>query len=106
MMSKASQLLLTAMVALVAAGVAALAFALLPLLLFVIIVVACTALALAVWRRICRERRQAERKAAADAQAARLAELRREADALKAREQAVETVQLAVIEDFRREYGL
>jgi ABC-type bacteriocin/lantibiotic exporter with double-glycine peptidase domain len=106
MMPKASRLLFTAMVALVVAGLAALAVVLLPLIWFVVALMVCAVLSLAVRGKIRRERRHAERKAAADAQAARLTELQRQADTLRARERAVEKAQLNVMEDFRREYGL
>lgn len=105
-MRNASQLLLTVTVSLIAAGVAALAFALLPPVFFVVGMVGCTALALAVWGTVRRDGRHAVQKAAADANAARLTERQRKVDTLKAREQALEKAQLAVIADFRGQYGL
>jgi hypothetical protein len=50
--------------------------------------------------------RLAQREATEEAQAARLADLNRRADALKARERAAEDAQMAVLQSFRREHGL
>lgn len=97
---------LTIAVALVAAGAAALGFAVLPLAWFVALFMLCALLASAAAGLARRRRQRAARKAVADAQAARLAQLRQRVQTTKARERALEKAQLAVIENFRREYGL
>ena len=101
-----ARILQTTALALVAAGIAALAFALVSLLWFVVGVVVSGALALIAEVVARRGARRTKREDAAQAHAARLAELTRKADALKARERAVERAQMEVLEGFRREYGL
>jgi membrane protein required for beta-lactamase induction len=91
---------------LLAAGLAALAFAALSLLWFVVGVVLCGTLALVAEVLARRDAARAKHEEAARAHAARLAELRRTSDTLKARERAVERVQMEVLEGVRREHGL
>lgn len=90
---------------LLAAGLAALAFAALPLLWFVVGVVLCGTLALLAEVLARRAAARTEHEETAQARATRLAELTRKADALKARERAVERAQMEVLEGFRREHG-
>ena len=90
-----SQLQATAL-ALVAAGIAALAFALVSLLWFVVGVVVSGALALIAEVVARRGARRTKREDAAQAHAARLAELTGKADVLKARERAIERAQMEV----------
>ncbi len=101
MMRSAIRLLLTVATAVVAAGVAALALALLPLVWVVAVLLSCTGLGLAAAAWIHRDRARAQRKAIEEAQAARLADLNRRADALQARERGVENAQTGVLESFR-----
>ena len=91
---------------LLAAGLAALAFAALSPLWFVVSVVLCGTLALTAEVLARRDAARTKREETAQARAARLAELKRESDALKAREGAVERAQMEVLEGFRREHGL
>lgn len=92
--------------ALLAAGTAALALAVLPLLWFVFAVVLCGVLAVGGEVLARREATRAKNEEATQAHAARLAELKRKSDSLKARERAVEQAQMEVLEGFRREHGL
>ena len=101
-----ARLLQATALALVAAGIAALAFALVSLLWFVVGVVVSGVLASIAEVVARRGARRTKREDAAQANAARLAELTRKADALKARERAVERAQMEVLEGFRREHGL
>ena len=91
---------------LLAAGIAALAFAALSLLWFVVGVVLCGTLAVVAEVLARRDADRTKREETAQAHAARLAELKRTADTLKAREHAVERAQMEVLEGFRREHGL
>ena len=91
---------------LLAAGLAALAFAALSLLWFVVGVVLCGTLAVVAEVLARRDADRTKREETAQAHAARLAELKRTADTLKAREHAVERAQMEVLEGFRREHGL
>lgn len=91
---------------LLAAGLAALAFAALSLLWFVVGVVLCGTLALVAEVLARRDAARTKREEAAQAHAARLAELDRKSDALKTRERAVERAQMEVLEGFHRKHGL
>lgn len=91
---------------LLAAGVAALAFAVLSLLWFVVGVVLCGTLALVAEVLARRDAARTKHGETARAHAARLAELKRTSASLKARERAVERAQMEVLEGFRREHGL
>jgi hypothetical protein len=106
MMRSANRLLLTATIAFVAAGGAALVLLLLPLVWFVAVLLSCAVFALAAAAWIRRDRARAQREAIEEAHAARLADLNRQADALKARERAIENAQMSVLRSFRREHGL
>ena len=91
---------------LLAAGLAALAFAALSLLWFVVGVVLCGTLAVVAEVLARRDAARTKREEAAKAHAAWLAELKRTADTLKAREHAVERAQMEVLEGFRQEHGV
>jgi len=91
---------------LLAAGLAALAFAALSLLWFVVGVVLCGTLALGAEVLARRDAARRKHEEAAQAHAARLAELRRTSDTLKARERAVERAQMEVLDGFGREHNL
>jgi hypothetical protein len=91
---------------LLAAGAAALAFAVLSLLSFVLSVLGCGALALIAELLARRGAAHTKHEEAAQAHAVRLAELKRTSDSLKMRERAVERAQMEVLEGFRREHGL
>ena len=91
---------------LLAAGVAALAFAMLPLPWFISGVLLCGTLALVAEVLARRGAARTKHDEAARAVAARLAELKQTSETLKARERAVESVQMEVLEGFRREHGL
>jgi hypothetical protein len=92
--------------ALLAAGTAALAFAVLRLLWFVLAVVLCAVLAVGGEVLARREATRTKNEEATRAHAGLLAELKRKSDSLKARERAVEQAQMEVLEGFRREHGL
>jgi len=91
---------------LLAAGTAALAFAVLPLLWFVFAVVLCVVLVVGSEVLARRETTRTKNEEATRAHAGRLAGLKRKSDSLKARERAVEQAQMEVLEGFRREHGL
>ena len=105
MMHSANRLVLTATIAFIAAGVAAITLLLLPLVWFVVVLLLSVVLALAAAVWIRRDAARAEREALEEARAARLADLKRHADGLKARERAIEKAQMGVLESFRREHG-
>ena len=92
--------------ALLAAGTAALAVALLPLLWFVFAGALCAVLAVGGAVLARRGATRTKNEEATQAHAARLAELNRKSDSLKARACAVEQAQMEVLEGFRREHGL
>lgn len=106
MAGSAKRFLLTATIAFVAAGIAALAVLLLPLALFIAILVSCALLAGAATAWLRKDRARAQREAIEVAHEARIADLQRRADALKAREHAIEDAQRTVLEPFRKEHGL
>jgi membrane protein required for beta-lactamase induction len=91
---------------LLTAGLAALAFDALSLLWFVLGVVLCGTLSLVAEVLVRRDAARTKREETAQAHAARLAELKRKSDTLKARERSVERAQMEVLEGFRRERGL
>jgi hypothetical protein len=104
-MRSVSPFLVATTITFVAAGVAALALVLLPLVFFVAIVASCALLALVGAALTRKDTACTQREAIAEAQAARLADLNGRADVLKARERAVESVQMAVLRSVRREHG-
>jgi hypothetical protein len=69
-------------------------------------VVLCATLALGAEVLARRDPARTKREEMAQAHAARLAELKRRSDTLKARERAVERAQMEVLVGFRREHGL
>jgi len=102
----APRILQAAALTLLAAGVAALAFAALSLLWFVVGVVLCGTLALLAEVLARSEAARTKHDETARAHAAGLAELKRTSDSLKARERAVERAQMEVLEGFRQEHGV
>ena len=93
-------------VTLLAAALAALAFAALSLLWFVVGVLLCGAFALVGEVLARRNAARMKREERAQAHAARLGELERKSETLKARERAVERAQMEVLDGFRREHRL
>lgn len=106
MVQLTNRLFLTATIAFIAAGVAAIALLLLSLVWFVVVLLVCAALAIGAAATIRKGEVYLRRDAMREAHTARLADLNQQAEALKEREHAVENAQMAVLEQFRREHEL